>query len=85
MSKLYISELLAHNIKLCRENNQFTSYKEDVADALCGVTIAMDEVTTPRTKKLLEIARDVITSYHFYVDLMAEVEPIKTNNHEFKE
>jgi hypothetical protein len=74
MNELYISELLSHNIKLCRENDQFESYKADIADALCGVTIAMDEVTNPRTKKLLEIARDVITTHHFYVDLMAEVE-----------
>lgn len=73
MSELYLSELLLHNIKLCRESDQFLEYKADIADALCGVTIAMDEVTTPRVKKLLEIARDVITTHHFYVDLMAEV------------
>lgn len=77
MSELYLSELLVHNIKLCRESDQFLEYKADIADALCGVTIAMDEVTTPRIKKLLEIARDVITTHHFYVDLMAEVKPDK--------
>ena len=73
MSELYLSELLIHNIKLCRENDTFECHKAEIADALCGVTIAMDEVTTPRVKKLLEIARDVITTHHFYVDLMAEV------------
>lgn len=73
MSELYLSELLVHNIKLCRESDQFLEYKADIADALCGVTTAMDEVTTPRTQKLLEIARDVITTHHFYIDLMAEV------------
>ena len=77
MSELYLGELLVHNIRLCRENDTFESYKADIADALCGVTTAMDEVTNPRTKKLLEIARDVITTHHFYVDLMAEVKPDK--------
>ena len=77
MSELYLSELLVHNIKLCRESDQFLEYKADIADALCGVTTAMDEVTTPRTQKLLEIARDVITTHHFYIDLMAEVKPDK--------
>lgn len=79
MNKLYISELLAHNIRLCRENDTFESYKADIADALCGVIMAMDEVTTPRVKNLLEIARDVITTHHFYVDLMAEIEHDKIN------
>ena len=77
MSELYLSELLVHNIKLCRESDQFLEYKADIADALCGVTTAMDEVTNPRIKKLLEIARDVITTHHFYIDLMAEVKPDK--------
>ena len=77
MSELYLSELLVHNIRLCRESDQFLEYKADIADALCGVTTAMDEVTTPRIKKLLEIARDVITTHHFYIDLMADVKPDK--------
>ena len=77
MSELYLSELLVHNIRLCRDSDQFLEYKADIADALCGVTTAMDEVTNPRIKKLLEIARDVITTHHFYIDLMAEVKPDK--------
>lgn len=77
MSDLYLSDLLVHNIKLCRENDTFESHKADIADALCGVTIAMDEVTTPRVQKLLEIARSVITTHHFYVDLMAEIKHCK--------
>jgi hypothetical protein len=77
MSDLYLSDLLVHNIRLCRDNDQFVSYKADIADALCGITIAMDEITTPRVKHLLEIARDVITTHHFYIDLMAEVKPDK--------
>ena len=48
MSELYLSELLIHNIKLCRENDTFECHKAEIADALCGITIAMDEVTTPR-------------------------------------
>lgn len=77
MNELYLSELLVHNIRLCRDSDQFLEYKADIADALCGVTTAMDEVTNPRIKKLLEIARDVITTHHFYIDLMAEVKPDK--------
>ena len=77
MSELYLSELLVHNIRLCRDSDQFLEYKADIADALCDVTTAMDEVTTQRIKKLLEIARDVITTHHFYVDLMAEIKPCK--------
>lgn len=77
MNDLFLSDTLVHNIRLCRESDQFLEYKADIADALCGVTIAMDEVSTPRVKKLLAIAKDVLTTYHFYVDLMAEVETNK--------
>lgn len=77
MNDLFLSDTLVHNIRLCRESDQFLEHKADIADALCGVTIAMDEVSTPRVKKLLAIAKDVLTTHHFYIDLMAEVEANK--------
>lgn len=72
MNGLYLSDGLVRNIKLCREGNMYQFYKESVADGLCGIELAIDEVETPRTKKLLQAAKDAITTFHYLVDLMSE-------------
>lgn len=77
MSDLFLSDALVHNIKLCRENDQYTYYKTDIADGLCGIELAMNEVSDPRIKKLLQVAKDVLITHHFYVDLMGETECLK--------
>lgn len=75
MSDLFLCDTLVHNIKLCRESDRFIEYKANIADGLCGIEMAMNEISSPRIKKMLEIAKDAIITHHFYIDLMAEVVP----------
>lgn len=74
MSDLYLSDELVRNIEVCRDDNMYQVYKEFVADGLCGIESAIDEVE-PRTKKLLQAAKNAITTFHYFVDLMSEEKP----------
>ena len=55
MSDLFLCDTLVHNIKLCRESDRFIEYKADIADGLCGIELALNEISTPRIKKLVSL------------------------------
>lgn len=69
-----ISPLLAHNIRMMREEEGFRNCeKAAAADALHGIAIAkawMEE--NKQALEKLDIAKEVIMSYLFHIDIFME-------------
>lgn len=72
---LFLCDLLVHNINLMRDCNERLQVKADISDGLCAIDMAIDEVSTERVKEMLHTAKDLISNYHFLVDLMAIDKP----------
>ena len=72
MENLKISSILAHNIRLLRNEEGFIeSEKASIADAFYGILMAKAnlEKETEIIEKL-EVASEVLMSYLFYLDIM---------------
>lgn len=77
MNNLYLSDLLINNIEMCRDFDRKMVFKADIADGLCGIELAINEIDDNRIKELLTVARDIITTHHSYIELMAEERPLE--------
>lgn len=74
VKNIEVSPLLAHNIRMTREDIDFrNSEKASVADALYGIAMAKAELeNNKQALKKLDIATEVIMSYLFHIDLFTE-------------
>lgn len=74
VKNIEVSPLLAHNIRMTREDIDFrNSEKASVADALHGIAMAKAELEeNKQALEKLDIATEVIMSYLFHIDLFAE-------------
>ena len=72
---LFLSELLIHNIILARDYEELMRIKADISDGLCAIDMATSEVCTDRVKEMLHTAKELLTSYHFLLDMMAIDKP----------
>ena len=74
-NNLFLCDMLIHNINILRDCNERLQTKADISDALCAVDAAIDEVSTDRVKEMLHTAKDLLTYYHFLVDLISIDKP----------
>ena len=74
MPNMNVSDLLAHNIRLMREEDGFMeSEKASIADALYGISMAranLEDETDILDK--LDTANEVIMSYLFHLDILVK-------------
>lgn len=73
--EMFLSDLLIHNILLARDYEELMRTKADISDGLCAIDLAISEVCTDRVKEMLYTAKDLLTSYHFLLDMMAVDKP----------
>ena len=74
MADMKVSELLAHNIKLMREEEGFIEFEKSmIADALYGILsakIILDD--EPKIQDKLETASQVVMQYLSHIDMFVE-------------
>lgn len=57
--------------KLLKDNEEFKYLTGSrIADAMCGIVQAKEEVKNERVNELLDIAVDVLVEYHYLLSIM---------------
>ena len=72
---LFLCDLLVHNIKLMRSGDEVMREKANIADGLCAIELAMNEVCTDRVNEMLHTLKESLINYHFLIDLIAIDKP----------
>lgn len=74
MKTMNVSDTLAMNINLAREDDEFLNVeKASIADALYGISVAKANFDDNRyILEKLDAAENIITGYLFHLDIFAE-------------
>lgn len=76
--QLYLSDLLVHNINLLRNDEKYLLGElAQIANGLCGIELAKNEIGNGRVIELLKEAKDILTTYHFLISILSEEKEVQ--------